>query len=229
MKKSLIAISVAINVLMITAAIWVFNGGATSILLERFIAPFQERLVSQFEVLPVVAGDLVFLGDSITEGGLWNELFPDVNSRNRGVGGDVTEGVLARLDPIISGQPGKVFLLIGTNDLAFGIPEDEVLQNIETIVDRIDSGSPDTQVFVQSVLPREASYRARVESLNAKLEERVEGKAVWVDLYSSMLDERDGSLLDAYTNDELHLTGEGYIVWRDLIARFVESTISEPG
>ena len=113
---------------------------------------------------------MVFLGDSITRGGQWHELFPGVAVKNRGIGGDVTTGVLSRLDPITRGRPAKVFLMIGTNDLFRGTPGQEVAANVGEIVRRIGRESPDTRVFVQSVLPRAAEWADQVDRLNVALE-----------------------------------------------------------
>ena len=64
----------------------------------------------------------VFLGNSITDGGEWNELLANPRVKNRGISGDRSSWMLDRLDLIVGGQPRKLFLLIVTNDLAAGIP-----------------------------------------------------------------------------------------------------------
>ena len=51
-----------------------------------------------FESLPTSENDIIFLGNSITDGGEWNELFQNANCKNRGISADVTEGVLNRLE-----------------------------------------------------------------------------------------------------------------------------------
>ena len=215
MKKLLIGISIAINLLLLTVVAWIWLGGARGLILEYFIEPSHTRWVSQFEILPVQPGDIVFLGDSITAGGAWHELFPQSQVRNRGIGGDTTSGVLARLRQVTAGKPGQVFLLIGTNDLAVGTPIAEIADNIGKIVDQIRLASPDTIVFVQSVLPRGADYKEDVEGLNVKIQATISGKANWIDLYPAFLDRNDGSIANALSNDELHLLGAGYQVWRD--------------
>ena len=220
MKKFAIGVSVFLNLVVLVVGIWAASGGLLSYFVANFIQPGHVRWVTQFEELPVEPGDTVFLGDSITEGGSWHELFPDSDVRNRGIGGDVTTGVLARLDQVTTGKPGQVFLLIGTNDLAFGRAESEIVTNIVTILDRIEVESPDTRTYVQSVLPREIGYREQVESLNKAIAVAIEGKATWVDLYPDFLAE-DGSIADELANDELHLLGSGYIVWRDKIQALV--------
>ena len=124
-----------------------------------------------FAATPLAAGDIVFLGDSLTEGAEWNELFPDLPVRDRGISGDTTAGVLQRLGTITSARPAAVFLLIGTNELGPALDPAPSLARQREILARIRRESPDTRVFVQSLLPRAVAYRERVESYNAALRE----------------------------------------------------------
>ncbi len=222
MKKFLVSISLTVNAIVFTAIVFMyFSGGG--ILVNYYIQPAQERWISQFEILDVQPGDVVFLGDSITEGGSWHELFPAIPVRNRGIGGDTADGVLARIGQISRGKPSKVFLMIGTNDLTMDVEVPTIIGNINNIVDTIHKKSPATEVFVQSVLPRQKRYRARVEELNAGLRESIRGKAQWLDIYPLMLNTQEGSIRAELSNDELHLNGGGYRIWRDAIATHVDA------
>lgn len=221
MKKVLIALSVGLNLLTGALLVFFFNGGGAGAAQKYFLEPMHQRWVSQFEVLPIREGDIVFLGDSITEGGAWADLFPGLPVRNRGIGGDVTAGVLARLHQITSGHPSKVFLLIGTNDLSAEKPVADIVDNIVEIVTRINTESPDTQVYVQSVLPRAQDYREQIEALNDQLQKSIAGKATWINLYPLFVDDTDGSIRDDLSNDELHLLGPGYLLWRDELVRYL--------
>ncbi len=221
MKEIAIGLSVTLNVITFALVIWIWSGNALKYLMRFFIRPMYERWVSQFERFDVQPGDTVFLGDSITEGGSWHELFPHSNVRNRGIGGDVTAGVLTRLDRIITGQPAQLFLLIGTNDLSARVSQTEIVANIVEIVDRIRTESPPTEVFVQSILPRGANFRGRIETLNTALETAIAGKAAWVNLYPLFLDEAKTAIDDSLSNDNLHLMGKGYLIWRDAIEHLV--------
>ena len=82
----------------------------------RRMAPGQEMKRTQFAELVPQPKAVVMLGDSITEGGIWNEWFPNQNILNRGIGGETAPQVLARTHTAIS-EPKAVFLLKGTNDL----------------------------------------------------------------------------------------------------------------
>ena len=228
MKRALIVLSLLLNLLVIGSVVWIVWGGGLSTLARSFVNPAHARWVSQFEALPVEPGSVVFLGDSITEGGSWHELFPGVPVHNRGIGGDITTGVLARLPQVTAGRPGKVFLKIGTNDLGAGAAEAEIVVNIGEIVDRIHAESSGTEVYVQSLLPRGTDYRERIESLNDRLRAAApEHGASFVDLYPLFLAD-DGSIRDELANDELHLMGAGYEIWRDAIDDLVRARPAEP-
>ena len=76
------------------------------------------KKIDEFKNDPIGQGKIVFLGNSITEaGGDWNVRFGTSNIVNRGISGDMTEGVLNRLDEIIHYKPIALFLLIGINDI----------------------------------------------------------------------------------------------------------------
>ena len=70
---------------------------------------YKER-IEVFKNDPLNFNEIVFIGNSITEGGKnWSEKFNIPNIRNRGIGGDVTDGVLERLDEIILNQRQFLF------------------------------------------------------------------------------------------------------------------------
>ena len=87
-----------------------------------------------FEKLPIDSDDIVFLGNSITNGCEWHELFNNPNIKNRGISSDVSMGVYDRLDPIIKGKPAKIFLMIGINDIAHHLSTDSIVKNITQII-----------------------------------------------------------------------------------------------
>ena len=82
---------------------------------------FYDQRASLFEALPVDSTNIVFLGNSITNGCEWHELFGDARIINRGISGDIATGINDRLDPLLKGKPGKIFLMIGVNDVSHHI------------------------------------------------------------------------------------------------------------
>ena len=175
-----------------------------------------------FQNFALTKSDIVFLGDSITYGAPLEEMFPDLPVRNRGVSGDTTTQILARLDAVIAGQPKAVFLKIGTNDLTHGpVNREESYQQYQEILARLKVESPDTQVFVQSVLPRAEDYREEVLAFNREIKRLAEEMGVtYINLYHNFLS-ADGSIENNLTRDELHLNGMGYKKWRDLLMPYV--------
>ncbi|HET9232323.1 MAG TPA: GDSL-type esterase/lipase family protein [Vitreimonas sp.] len=169
-------------------------------------------------------GGVAFVGDSITEDGDWAALFPAQVTRNYGISGDTTVGLNNRFVQVVAARPGKAFLLIGTNDLNNDRrPPAEIIANYERLVDRFARELPQTRLYIQAVLPREAHHAAGVLEINDGLRRIAEARDItYVDLYTPFVVE--GGVLDpAVTNDQLHLNAAGYARWRDLIAPLVLS------
>jgi lysophospholipase L1-like esterase len=172
-----------------------------------------------FEAAPPTPGQVLFLGDSITAWGKWDELFPELSTINRGINGDTTEDVLARLDEAVV-SPAAVSLLIGTNDLhTYRRLKDPagIAARVEEIITRIQKGSPGTPIFLNSVTPRTALFAARIHSLNDRYQEIAKRTGVtYVDLWPALSDGADG-LRSEFTQDHLHLIEPGYRAWSDVL------------
>ena len=117
--------------------------------------------ITDFKKKPIGFKKIVFLGNSITEGAKsWNKRLGTRNLVNRGISGDITEGVLARLNEIYYYKPLGVFLLIGINDIFDSNIENRdkvtpkyVANNILEIAQNIHRESEYTRVFIQTILP----------------------------------------------------------------------------
>jgi lysophospholipase L1-like esterase len=180
-----------------------------------------DRHVSFFAANPVKAQDIVFLGDSITREFPWQEHLVNLTIKNRGISGDTTAGVLRRLRQVTLGRPRKIFLLIGTNDLGIRRRHADVIADYERILAQIVEESPETIVYVQSILPRQARFAHRVRALNrdiASLADKYEYP--FIDLFSAFADEH-GQIKRVYSNDLLHLINAGYVHWLSLIQAYV--------
>ena len=184
-----------------------------------------------FESMPNTEGEILFVGNSITAGGEWSELFNNPNVKNRGISGDVTEGVLFRLEEITDSKPSKIFLMIGVNDLSLGISIDSILTNYETILTKILDETPSTKIFIQSILPVNDEYDYfkdhtdkgnSILILNEKIQRLSEKyNQTYVDLFSSFAN-HEGKLKRQFTFDGLHLNGKGYSTWKNIIADYVK-------
>ena len=191
-------------------------------LLLRAIQPLltkqQRARRTQFAQLGVPERRVVFLGDSITEFGNWDEWFPDRPVLNRGVAGETSEQVLTRLETAVD-EPLGVFLLIGTNDLTAAVPEDRIVANVRAILAGVEHRAPGTPVVVQSVMPRTLRYRDELASLNRRYQDLVAAAGPhvrYLDLWPALATP-DGRLRPEYTFDDLHLNGAAYRAWVELL------------
>jgi len=224
MKNRTGAILAAVVLLAVSHGVSAQEANPAETIMER---PYWKHKTSQFRTLPNPAGEICFLGDSITDGCEWRELTGCDRVTNRGIGGDTAWGLMARIDEVTEGRPAKVFLLIGTNDLAWGGKEPpEVADRIADVLDAIRRDSPGTTVYLQSVLPvidgRVNKFENRkITALNGLLEPLAARKGVtWVNLAPFFKDE-SGQLKENYTEDGLHLTGEAYYQWLSVIRGYL--------
>ena len=189
-----------------------------------FIPDHGQRRMAIFQSEPIVTGRIVFLGNSITEMGDWKKLTGDSTVINRGIGGDITFGILKRLDEVLNRKPSKIFLLIGVNDIGKDIPPTVIAGNIKKIVLRIQVESPETKIVLQNLLPVNPAINhfpqhydkqsKIVETNKLLIQIAKETNVPLVDLNKLFRDTK-GNLLEKYTNDGLHLNpdGEGYAIW----------------
>jgi lysophospholipase L1-like esterase len=167
-------------------------------------------------------GAVVFLGDSITEG--WSTLakdFPKLKVANRGIGGDITSGVLYRLKAdVLSLNPAAIILLIGTNDVGDGADADDVAENIRLILLAIKSFNPHLKVIVCKVMPRSGPngpvYAEKIQKLNSLVEKFVasEPNFAMCDTWGAYADDKGSPNAADFRPDLLHLNAAGYVVWQ---------------
>jgi len=167
-------------------------------------------------------GGVVMLGDSLTHMGRWELMFPDARMRNFGIGGERSAHLLMRLEPVIRIRPQKLFLLIGTNDLASGLSPEEIAVNVAQLLDTLAARLPDCRLHLQSALPRQRRFAARIRQLNALYAGIAAQRGIaFIDLYP-LFDDGSGELRTELTYDRLHLMGAGYVIWRDALAPYID-------
>jgi len=142
---------------------------------------------STFNILPIRQDSIVFLGDSITQWTEWSEMFPDQNVINRGIAGDTTLGMLNRIEDIAKTKPKKVFIMIGVNDIGKGMPN--IFDNYKQILQKLKEQSPNTLIYVESVLPTNGSVdNKKIRSLNNDLKNLCQEQDYeYIDLYSKFI------------------------------------------
>lgn len=194
---------------------------------------YYDRRVSQFELLPVDSNDIVFLGNSITDGGELAELLNNPNVKNRGITSDVISGVEKRLAQVMLGKPAKLFLLIGINDISHNLTVAQLSKKYEHLVKNIRMLSPHTKVYLQSVMPINNDFKRYkllvgkekvIKGFNKEIKRIAsDNGCTFIDLNPALADPKTGKLYRTYTNDGLHLTGVGYKAWMKVVEPYVNN------
>ncbi|MDR2285090.1 MAG: GDSL-type esterase/lipase family protein [Sphingobacterium sp.] len=199
----------------------VVNGQVTTSIDSNYVfSGYTERL-DQYRKMPTLKGAIIFLGNSLTDAGKWNDIAPELPILNRGISGDISYGVLARLDEVLRHQPQKLFLMIGVNDLKRGVPTSNIIQNYERIVHRVQKESPKTKIYLNSILPIlpekliesfKAVNNADIAILNDGLKQLASShkNIQFVNLHQVVADNK-GNLRAEITPDGIHLEVAAYV------------------
>ena len=176
--------------------------------------------------------DLVFIGDSITDGwrkgGLqvWNKFYAPRHALNLGIGGDRTQHVLWRIEQgeLDGLKPKAAVLMIGTNNTGKekdGSPRNstaEVIEGVTAVVKAIRTKLPQSKLLLLAVFPRgtvDAPQRAQIKEINTAIAKLDDGKMIkFLDIGKVFLAE-DGSIPKTIMPDLLHPNAEGYQRWAD--------------
>lgn len=170
--------------------------------------------------------NIVMIGDSLTDIAEWSEIFPDASIVNRGIGGDTANGILSRMDGVLSVGAKKAFIMVGINDLLKGVSPSDILEDYSKIVKiLIEHGH---QVYIQStlfcngnLLPVACTKNLnKINILNASLEQLTKQHGLtYINLNSDL--SLNGQLNELYTYDGLHLSASGYEVWKNKIEQYI--------
>jgi len=201
---------------------------------------FYKDKIQEFKNSPIGYNKIVFLGNSITQGFRhYTDEFNRDDIVNRGISGDYTDGVLARLQEIIYYKPKAVFLLIGVNDFFDDNSNrpnrtpNYVSNNIIRIAKTIKQRSPKTKVYIQTIMPINNQqyledkpyvqflWPESSPSVNDQINEtnqRIISNKNFdiIDLHSAFLS-NDSQLDTKYSTDGVHLNELGYKNWINII------------
>lgn len=173
------------------------------------------------------AADLLFLGDSLTEYGMWEKAFPNRRVVNFGVSGDCVQCLNLRLPEFLKVQAKEVFLMIGHNDLRKGRTPEMVIPHLKKSLEMIRKLAPQARLTVQSVLPiRRSDFveaytdNETIRVLNEKIENVCKSSGIrYLNLFPHFVD-AEGELKKEYSSDGAHITVPGLRVWEDLLRTF---------
>ncbi len=187
-----------------------------------------EQKTTHFTWMPNNKNKIVFLGDGHIARCLWHELFHSNEILNRGVEGDTINDVRQRLDEVIGRRPRQVFIMVGINDLHQNASVRDCLTNYRRLVNQLADDLPDTEIFVQSILPIYSSQtniygsqNLKILELNAELQKMCTSLSLqYIDLHRLMA-EYTGEMNQHFSNDGIHLMGNAYMLWKSELEEHV--------
>ncbi|MEO6931606.1 MAG: GDSL-type esterase/lipase family protein, partial [Chitinophagaceae bacterium] len=151
------------------------------------------------------------------------EMFNNAHLRNRGIGGNTRTAIKQRVDEVCEGHPAKVFIELGINDITGGDDPQTILMTLDSICQKIMSVSPETKIYLQSILPTaygNKKYNSVISDYNLLLKEySTKSGHTYINTHDAFL---DGSSMNTdLTTDGIHLTGKGYLVWKSVIKKYL--------
>ena len=194
--------------------------------------PFRNHRYDSFKALSVTSENILFIGNSITDMHCWPEVFVTSNGDylpivNRGNSGTYSTEQSDNLESYINGKPKKVFMMIGTNDIAtsggLNFSPEQVLAYVKSIVTRIHARSPQTKIYLYSILKNRTGNRVEATWLKANeltkaYADATEG-VTYIDLYDKLAGVADGG---QWSYDNLHLTAGAYQAWAETICQYLQ-------
>jgi lysophospholipase L1-like esterase len=199
----------------------------------------RQKLLNQRASEAGSKAELIFLGDSITEGWegagkeVWAQYYARRNAVNLGIGGDRTQHVLWRLDHgnIDGLKPKAAVVMIGTNN---SNGEDntpgQIVDGVRAIVQKLRQKLPETKVLLVAIFPRNENFspqRGKILQVNQVLRKLADNQDVyWVDFGHRFVNE-DGLIPTELMPDYLHLTRRGYEIWAEAMERRISSILGD--
>ena len=190
---------------------------------------------SKLDKIKVQDENIVFFGDSITEGYNVKEFYDEYRVVNSGISGNTTNDLINRIDSdLYDYNPSVVIIQIGTNDIRASIKDEEIINNLKTIIKGIRKNRKNASILIESIYPlnrdMDAEYwndvnidynNKHIIKLNNDIKELCKKESIkYIDIYTSLLD-NNKNLKEVYSKEGLHLTDLGYYKVTRIIKKFL--------
>ena len=165
-------------------------------------------------------GAIVFVGDSLIGGYKVAEAFPDFKTANRGVGGEVTRGLLFRLkEDVIDLDPQAVVICSGSNDLSCKTNPDFAVENLKVAIEQLHAANPKLPVIVCLITPRDVPTApindGALQQLNNGIKQLATGypNVHIVDVFTPLATPEGKPIPEFFAKDGIHILPAGYAKW----------------
>lgn len=167
-----------------------------------------------------IQSDIVMLGNSLTERGRWADLLGRVRVDNQGIGSDITEGFINRIDYVFNRKPKICFIEGGVNDLAHYIPQDTIIRNLKILIDTLRSHNImpvlNAVTFVttgyKALEPKD--FNARIFQLNKAIKRLVKSENVSLINLNPMISKNKFLEKGFAVGDGIHYTAKTFLIWK---------------
>src|SRR5215831_8911456 len=183
--------------------------------------------------------DLVFLGDSITQGWaeagkeVWDKYYGRRKTANFGISGDRTQHVLWRIEHgnFDGIHPKAIVLLIGDNDSIHGNTPQEIADGVGAVVQKLRDKVPESKILLLAIFPSgerpESPQRVRAMAANVIFQKVADGRMIrYLDI-GDRFTNRDGTISRIIMPDFDHLSPSGYLLWAEAIERVLKDLLGE--
>ena len=194
----------------------------------------REKFAKENAALNGGEAEVIFLGDSLTDGCDVKKYYPEFQALNRGIGGDRTYDVLSRMQvSVYDAKPKVVVLLIGGNNVLGGEDLQKIATEYEEILKGLQGTLPQTKVAVLSLTsmggdcarknPEAALLNYKIKDLAAKYD------YAFVDVFTPLFDPDRMEIRAEYTSDGAHLTDDGYRVLAAAVTPVIRELLADEG
>ena len=214
---------------------------------EVCMAPDHYReCLALFESQPASPDAIILLGDSLTEFANWGYLLQGSSTSpgptenrvilNRGIAGDMIEGMILRLDELVRHKPSGIFLMAGCNNFVKhpSITVEQVWEAYRQLISRIGELMPHAGLHIASTLPLNPISGDYYQGINRKITELNkllqlnssdlnQFRYTYYDMVPELSD-TNGFLRQDLTIDGCHLNPAGYRIWTHRLASMIEQS-----
>ena len=158
-----------------------------------------------------------------------DKLFPGPITLNKGFPGYTTLQLEKEIElQVTEENPDIILILMGTNDIARGIPPEITAATYSRIIATIKDECPDAAIYLQTIPPVNNQMRQgkklldtnKIDYLNNAIKEiAAKQKCTMIDIDTPL--EKDNVLPKDYTWDGLHLSDKAYEIWKNTIIKAI--------
>lgn len=182
---------------------------------------FEDRKWQALFSTPSDKQEIIFIGTSLTQGFSLKSTFNNIHLKNMGFGGLETADILNNLKRIVVRKPPVIFLEAGINDVRNGRDMNVAFENFVEMCTLTKKISPQTRLYVQSVLPTtNNNFNIKIDTYNKRMQDYCSlNHLIYIDMYNSFM--QDGQLNAMATTDGVHLTPYGYYLWKQQLLPYI--------